>query len=347
MEHQDISQQLRDQLALVLSEYYRTFGEDNDNEKKPLPPFFKKWKSIIDIYDIVKGNKPRIIGVYGTPKMGKSTLLNSLVQEDVLPRGIKPVTGSVINMERHQHDQEYFVTCFRTGDDGKETLFNVYQHPNVAKVREYLDRVAGQTNPSDRVEVRGPFPNALAFFQDKYKLRDTPGAISKEDAKSANLSRDSRRAIQSMEEVCLPLFCVSCESLQEKNHVQYYRDFFADRICIFVITKCDDLTEEDRLEIRNTILNDYGIMKDDINIPLIYTGKKQNEDPYITQESCETLEKEIQHILSEDYVEKAVHMSCRGVIKVINKDGNKDGGSLGWPVPEVTLKYIQYLLDER
>lgn len=346
MEHQDISQQLRDQLALVLSEYYRTLGSKHD-EKKPLPPFFKKWKSIIDIYDIVKGKndivkgkKTRIIGVYGTPKMGKSTLLNSLVQEDILPRGIKPVTGSVINMERDQSDQEYFVTCFRTGDDGKETLFNVYQHPNVAKVREYLDRVAGQTNPSDRVEVRGPFPNALAFFQDKYKLRDTPGAISKEDAKSANLSRDSRRAIQSMEEVCLPLFCVSYESLQEKNHVQYYRDFFADRICIFVITKCDDLTEEDRLEIHNTILNDYGI-KDDTDIPLIYTGKKQKEDPYITQESCEILEKEIQYILSKDYVEKALRESCKRVVDLIAR------GSIEWPVPKVTLKYIQYLLNQR
>ncbi len=342
MEHQDISQQLRDQLALVLSEYYRTLGSKHDVEKN-LPPVLKKWKSIIDIYDIVKGKKQRIIGVYGTPKMGKSTLLNSLVQEDILPRGIKPVTGSVINMERDQRDQsdqEYLVTCFRTGDDGKETLFNVYQHPNVAKVREYLDRVAGQTNPFDRVEVRGPFPNALAFFQDKYKLRDTPGAISKEDALSENLNRDSRRAIQSMEEICLPLFCVSCESLQEKNHVQYYRDFFADRICIFVITKCDDLTEEDRLEIRNTILNDYGI-KDDTDIPLIYTGKKQKEDPYITQESCEILEKKIQYILSKDNVEKALRKSCKRVVDLIAR------GSIEWPVPKVTLKYIQYLLNER
>lgn len=343
MEHQDISQQLRDQLALVLSEYYRTLGSKHDVEKN-LPPVLKKWKSIIDIYDIVKGNKSRIIGVYGTPKMGKSTLLNSLVQEDILPRGIKPVTGSVINMERHQHDQEYFVTCFRTGDDGKETLFNVYQHPNVAKVREYLDRVAGQTNPSDRVEVRGPFPNALAFFQDKYKLRDTPGAISKEDALSENLNRDSRRAIQSMEEVCLPLFCVSRRSLQGKDHVQYYRDFFADRICIFVITRCDNLSEEERLELRNESLNAYGI-KGDPDIPLIYTGKKHDDDPYITQESREALEKEIQHILSKDYVEEAVRKSCEAVVKVINKDGDKDGDSLGWPVPKVTVDYIKYLLS--
>ncbi len=337
MEQQNISKQLRDQLALVLSEYYRTLGVNHD-ERKPLPPFFKRWKSVVDLYDIVKGDEERIIGVYGTPKMGKSTLLNSLVQEDILPRGIKPVTGSVINMERHRNAREYTVTSYRADASGKEVLNRVFRHPDVEKVHQYLEREAGQSNPSDRVEVKGSFPNALAFFQDQYKLRDTPGAISR-DALSENLSRDSQRAIQSMEKVCLPLFCVSCESLEEKNHVQYYRDFFADRICIFVITKCDDLSDEDRLELRNKMLNVYGIY--DADIPLIYTGKKHEDDPYVTVESCKILEKEIQYILSDDYVEDALRKSCGVVIDLIN-----DRENIGWPVPETALKYIQYLLNE-
>ena len=336
MEQQSIIKRLRDQLALTLSEYYRTEGKRHVGEE---PPFLQKWRSVIDLYDIVMGNKDRIIGVYGTPKMGKPTLLNSLVQEDILPRGIKPVTGSVINMERQRNAREYTVTSYRADASGKEVLNRVFRHPDVEKVHQYLEREAGQSNPSDRVEVRGSFPRSLASFRDQYKLRDTPGAISRA-ALSENLSRDSQRAIQSMNEVCVPLFCVSSESLQEKNHVQYFKDFFADRICICVITKCDDVSEEERLELRNEFLNAYGIL--DADIPIVFTAKSNVNDPFVMQSCCHELEAVIGKILSEKHVSGLICSSCQTLL-----DLSERGVDIGWDVPSSILDNMKYLLREK
>lgn len=333
MEQQNTSKLLRDQLALTLSEYFRSVASVREGEE---PPFLKKWRSVIDLYDIVMGNKPRIIGVYGTPKMGKSTLLNSLVQEDILPRGIKPVTGSVINMERQQNACEYTVTSYRADESGKETLSRVFGHPDVEKVHQYLEREAGQSNPSDRVEVKGTFPHALGLFRDRYKLRDTPGAISRA-ALSENLSRDSQRAIQSMNEVCVPIFCVSCESLQEKNHVQYFKDFFADRICICVITKCDDLTEEERRELRNEFLNTYGILDEDT--PIVFTAKENTSDPFVMPSCCHELDTVIEKILSEENVAGKIRSSCNTLLGL-----SAEGVDIGWVVPRSILDNMSYLL---
>lgn len=324
----DIMQRLRSELACALHEYAVSAPSG------PWPPYFRRWKSIIDLYDIVKGNRPRTIGVYGTPKMGKSTLINSLVQEQILPKGIKPVTGSVINLTRRKEAEEYTVASYRADEDGKNTLYQVFKHPKVEKVYEYLERVACRNDPADQVEVSGDFPNSL--FEDHYRLRDTPGAITTE-AVNSTLNRDSQRALAALEDVCLPIYCVCSETMQGKDHVNYYKKCFSDRLCLCVITKCDDYSEDERLELINTFRSDYGVQ--DADVPIICTGKDKIEDPFLSKDSLGELKKAIQSILSEKTVERLLRSSCDSLLEQAN---SRSG--LGWRVHECTKESIDEIL---
>lgn len=225
---------LRDALVLLLI----------PPEENPQPSTVRNnWLSIISTYDMaLKGaiNQYRYIGVYGSPKMGKSTLLNSIVGENILPESPIPKTGTVIDLFRDDTSHYYTVHCERNGERIPSS-FNT-----VDKVRDFLEQQAGQNAPCDKVEVRGPFKKAHRIFTNYCVLRDTPGAEAEADrAIEERLQRDSSKTLYALQETHIPIFCISKQTLQGEEHKAFYDKYFSNKECIHVITRCDDVSEHE------------------------------------------------------------------------------------------------------
>lgn len=257
---------LRDALVLYLT----------SSADRATSPLLCQWANIIDTYDMAlvaqADDSPRYIGVYGSPKMGKSTLLNSIVGENILPEAPIPKTGSVIDLIRDDSRTDYIIRC-RQNDYSD---LSIESRSTVEKVREYLNRRAGQDTPCDKVEVIGPFKNALPIFTENSILRDTPGAEAEaSQAKDERLKEDSEKTKHALESTHIPIFCVSQETLQEQQHKKFYDKYFKNKECIHVITRCDDSEEHEKFT--NLFSRHFGITDDAAHRSITCTGMSNIE----------------------------------------------------------------------
>ncbi len=243
--------QLRDALALIVS------GMRPEDGK-----LRRRYSALIQLYDRVLGqgnigNQTLSIGVYGCPKKGKSTLLNSLLGEEILPDKAIPTTSSIITLRRDAAREDYEVNCYAEDGDVRIEHFD-----DSSEVRTDLDQWGSHQGKDPRwatIDVKGPFPHASESLNPNFILRDTPGAeayASEEEQGhrlEEDLKRDSERALKSIERTDLHLFCVSCEAIGSESDKHFYDKFFAERPCIHVLTK-RDLSHENN---DKKIIDDY------------------------------------------------------------------------------------------
>lgn len=241
-------------------------------------PSLLRCDRLINFYDMVskKQEDGCVFAVYGSPKMGKSTLFNSIIGADVLPRRPIPTTGSVIDL-RKKARKDYEVVCKRNG----EPYWKHFKTPEM--VCEFLDTYATQDNPCDSVFVTGPFPDAAEFITEQCVLRDTPGAEAILDATDRvvdeRLKEDSSKTLQSLQEPCIPLFCVSAKTIGQKQDLDFYSNYFQGRCCLHVITRIDgineDLESQEVLNIKDDFRHTFGIFPSEtIPAPVVCTGIK-------------------------------------------------------------------------
>ena len=159
---------LRNALALVV--YYM---RPEDSKLR------RRYSSLIALYDKISGQdaeiKPLSIGVYGCPNKGKSTLLNSLLGENILPDAPIPSTSSIITLHRNSRLPEYGINC--SGDHEKTVVHRKKPSEVRELLRKYGSHQGCESAPKwDKIEVEGPFPDADNKLNPNFVLRDTPGA---------------------------------------------------------------------------------------------------------------------------------------------------------------------------
>lgn len=248
--------------------------------EKSVTPSLLRCDDLIRVYDLAcnKLKNGCIFAVYGSPKVGKSTLFNSILGADVLPRRSDPTTGSIIDLKREVERSEYWVTCVRHEDP----CYQSFKSPEM--VCSFLDKHATQDDPCDYVSVVGPFPDAASFVSDKCVLRDTPGAEALLDTTDRvvddRLREDSNKALQSIDdELCIPLFCVSAHALGQEQDKDFYAKYFQARCCLHVLTHIErvalDLGSEKVQKAKDTFMRRFDIIPSEVTPgPIACTGIK-------------------------------------------------------------------------
>jgi len=188
-----------------------------------------KLRKIRTARDRDSGGK-KLVGVFGIPKRGKSTLINVLLGENLLPTSSVPMSSSVIEIESDRSIEGWKITT--EYDDARCEYEN---HNSLKDAAEHIELVGSRRGrvSAKRILVQGAFPNCKVFDKHSCKLVDTPGAesafseesISEDEGKSQeDLRRETQRAIQEMNRMHLVLFCLRADYLETEADSRLYQE---------------------------------------------------------------------------------------------------------------------------
>lgn len=299
-------------------------------------PLREKWRSLLATYDMVDGwsksSEKKCIGVYGTPKMGKSTLLNSIAGVNILPEAPIPKTGSIIDLERNDSEKNYTLTCIDAGG-----FLDIYTLESPEAVRDFLNNHASQNSPYERVCISGPFPHACEIFEDNSILRDTPGAeADAENAVKDELIADSQKTIKAINDTHIPLFCISSQpSIEDSANKAFYDRFFSHKECIHVITRCDNPDEHDQL--RKLFKRHFGLQDTIAHNSITCTGMSDKESKKVDI-NLNALIEEIRRYSDTERLRKQILDIGQNILRHREK--------LGWQVYETQKTRLEDALEQ-
>jgi GTPase SAR1 family protein len=168
--------------------------------------------------------------VGGEAKRGKSTLVNRLLDRDVLPVGVIPVTAIVTTVYRDRDAaDEFLVVQFLDGRQSRHEL------------AELADFITEQGNPNNQRQIRGVDVLVGAGIIDRYdvELVDTPGTGSV-------FEHNSRAAHDALDTLDAAIFVVTADPPISAAERDLLRDVTARSVRTFVVlNKADQLGEDD------------------------------------------------------------------------------------------------------
>ena len=333
--------ELRDALALLIARAGKSLEDSSKSS-----PSLQRYQELVRLYDLASKREDQgcIFAVYGSPNMGKSTLLNSLLDEAVLPVKPIPTTGSVIDLRVNHSREDYEVICKDCQGTLRRNLFKESEG-----VCDFLNRYATQDSPFQSVCITGPFPNAQKFLTEGCTLRDTPGAEALLDRESGRviderLRADSEKALASISKDMIPLFCVSSDTLGQQQDMDFYDKYFRNRCCLHILTRIDQRTKEvgsqEALDAINDFCEKFNIIPSaDHPKPVVCTGidgKAQGQR--FVNLGLEELEKEMLGFISPARLETTLLELARFILD------NK--GQLDFPVNEVYAAQLDRILKQ-
>lgn len=205
------------------------------------------------------------IAVIGQFKRGKTTMVNSILGQKILPTGIVPITSAVTRIEYSEGGK---------GDTAKVYFLNgLCEEVPVEDLHEYISEQENHDNERGVAEVE--LLTESDFLKDGLILVDTPGvgSVHENNSKSAyDFARESDGVIF-MLSVDSPINQIEVEFL--KSVRKYAGKFY------FTVNKIDTVDEEDLaeyLEYCTALISDImGYDDDDANtIRLIPISAKKN-----------------------------------------------------------------------
>lgn len=251
----------------------------NDVENDfPNNPFWEREKKILKNLEIdarallekavmVSGSHQTVrVAVVGNFSAGKSTFINSLIQDEICPVADKSTTSSVSTFT-FAH-QKSFSVIDKTGEK-KEISFEEYnkmiQHGNEKT-----------TDGNSHFFVEGPW----GFVRD-ISLLDTPGFERGEDAFNQNIGGDdavTEEVIKKDADVLFWVMDINTGTItkDQKERIERLKRETNNTISIYVVlNKSDYKTSNSRQNILEGIKNEIGHLIKDV---ILYSSKEQVED---------------------------------------------------------------------
>jgi hypothetical protein len=199
----------------------------------------KRLRRSLDLSD----NRPRKIGVFGPPKRGKSTLLNVLLGEDILPTARTPKTHCIVEIHNIAETTEKPRLVLHRENGGHKMLFKA----EADEINNAIDHCFDDKNSDvTRIEVYRDFRSPL--FPDNSILVDTPGAepafeepLADETmgTRGKELSLDTKRALETLDDTDVVFFCMRADQLGSGPEKEFYQRYMKGRKPINIVNLKD------------------------------------------------------------------------------------------------------------
>lgn len=229
---------------------------------------------------LAEENRERRIGVFGPPKRGKSTLLNVFLGDHVLPCGITPVTHCAVELHNIAGSEERPRVVVHRSDG---TVAFEHDVQSLEGFCQEISRCFRRSKDVEKIEVYGDFSAGIAL--ERSVLVDTPGAEAAfeeeqhEDAmgvRGEELHRDTRIALDMLEKVDIPLFCMRATGLGSESERRFYREYMQKIRPINIVNFIDSIEGEEfhESEMRYEVAEKYDVSGRDT----VFLSAKQGLD---------------------------------------------------------------------
>lgn len=222
----------------VIKELDKIFA---DIKEKNLPAFKQKNREGKDIFDAYEEAKNGIfeVSVIATMSSGKSTLINALLNTELLPSENEACTANIVNILDNDNMETYEAECL--GRDRK-TIIHSREAVNLEKLTAY--------NKDDNIGIINIEGNIPGIASDKISLRlkDTPGPNNSQKIRHKELTYSIIKNTNSV-----VLYVMNATQLGTDDDKQLLQDI-ADEMkkygkqsrdrFIFVLNKCDERDTE-------------------------------------------------------------------------------------------------------
>ena len=207
---------------------------DTDEGEKPI--YYDKLKvrleemqnDLIKYRSLLTGERNPIVGVFGCPSRGKSTLLNVLFGMDLLPvdkfTGTTRI-GTVISYQDSESDEPFTITA--TYEKDNVVVSKKRSRIDVKKQLEIFSKQSKYEKPDiNKIEIKGPI---RSYIGNNITFIDTPGVelgASKEDLVdfpelAHDIPSDINRVLNILSTVDIVIFCMRNDNKPAKDKELY------------------------------------------------------------------------------------------------------------------------------
>lgn len=258
-----------------------------------------------DINKKVQEEKFNLV-VVGQFKRGKSTLINALISEDILPTAVVPLT-SIVTILRHGPKERVTVNFI---DGTKEIISR-------GELQEYVTEKFNPENAKkvESVEVEHP----SKFLKGGVQLVDTPGVDS-------IYSHNTDVANHFLPESDATIFLMTADQPLSIGEVKFLRNVreHATKI-FFVLNKVDMLSGAEQQEaaefIRDSLSKEMSVGRDNIKLFLVSSktalcGRLKKDEDLERKSNIQSLEKSLMDFLSKEKSDVMVSVAARRARKI-------------------------------
>jgi len=291
-----------------------------------------KTATIKDLLDKLRQNRFYLV-VLGAFKRGKSTLINALLGEAVLPVAVIPLTSVVTILS--YGERLTIEVRFHNGESRRITK------------PELVDYITEKGNPGNHKGVREveiTYPSE--YLRDGVRIIDTPGVGSV-------YSHNTEIAYNFLPQVDAAVFVVTADpplSAAEQEFLQDIREYVHK--LFFVLNKMDYLEESERQEALEFTTR---ILKENLAIPqvnifpmsakLALEGKNNGHPELLAQSLLPQFEEHLRHFLYEDKGRVLLISCLSGALKAVTDSTlglkvERQAGTL--PLTELEAKIAQF-----
>jgi GTP-binding protein EngB required for normal cell division len=276
--------------------------------------------------------------VLGQFKRGKSTFINALLGESILPTAIIPLT-SVVTILRYGPELKVQVQYL----NGRSEQIDLVNLPAFITERE---------NPQNKKGVQ----DVTVFYPSQYlkggvRIIDTPGAGSV-------YSHNTEAAYSYLPYVDAGIFVVSVDPPLSKSEHQFLKDIreFVDKI-FFVLNKIDQVSESDQKEslefTTRVVEEDIGVGRARI-YPLsarwALEGKKAGDDLLLERSLLREFEKQLLDFLAQEKGRVLLQSVANNLLKLMTDETisfRLEQEAIKLPLQELTTKIGRFEQEMR
>ncbi|MHC1730276.1 MAG: dynamin family protein [Syntrophobacteraceae bacterium] len=271
--------------------------------------------------------------VLGQFKRGKSTFINALLGEEILPTAIVPLT-SVVTILRYGPKLKVEVEYL----NGRLEETNLGNLPGFITERE---------NPQNRKEVK----EVTVFYPSQYlkggvRIIDTPGAGSV-------YSHNTEAAYAYLPYVDAGIFVVSADPPLSKSEHQFLKDVreFVDKI-FFVLNKVDQVSDRDRQE---SLEFTASVMEDEVGAGKVriyplsarwaLDGKRNGDDSLLERSLLPEFEHQLLNFLAREKGRVFLQSIINNLLKLISDETisfQLEREAIKLPLQELTTKIERF-----
>lgn len=220
-----------------------------------------------------KENAPKRVGVFGGPKRGKSTLINTLLGHELLPTSPIPLSSTTVEIECDPSVAGWKVTAnlpngridYKGLDSDRSAVILLENYGSRKGVERGIPLAT-------RLRIKGAVEGCKILNQGGV-LMDTPGAEISFPAETeeeirlsdseVQLKQESLRSLEALNQAHIVLFCTRADQIESFADSKFYSEKVRKLAPLLVVTMKDKWTTSSE-ELLDSAMKNYGVLESNV-----------------------------------------------------------------------------------